>query len=489
MVAKYRTKRILTKKKYIRKRRMRLLLILSLFVAILVALGVAGSVWGKGLAKYLPFLKKEEKGPVFTQPRERVTFLVIGLDEEDPSKKADTLMVVTYDPKKQALDLISIPKNTLVEIPGYNVGEVSQAFSYGRVSLSMATVEYLLGVDINHYLEIDKKGLKGLVDKLGGVTISSKRRSGDQAVKYVSPTSSVEKEVDRVERQHKFMAALFKKVKEKKVYGRLPSIAKSLKRSVGTDFTDKDIANLPLVFGAVKENKVNLRILPVTEVMMNNKVYYQVNKERVEALVAKIFGSELTKKEGRASFRIRVLNGVGEPGVANEVTKKLIDSGYKVIDTKNADNFDYAETQLIIYSNKPQNLAMVNRVKSLLGVGKIVINNLPQDVADLTIIIGKDYRTQVYVPQKKIEVLNGSGRSGVAASAGNKLSNAGYTVVRTEDADRSDYDKTKLILYVDNQPVREIAEDIKSILGAGEIAVSAVTRSDVEISVIIGKDY
>lgn len=391
MVAQYRTKRVLTKKKYIRKRRMRILLILSLLVAVLVALGVAGSVWSKSLAKYIPFLREEKKEPTFTQPRERVTFLVIGVDEEDPSRKADTLMVVTYDPKKQTSSLLSIPNNTLVEIPGYNVGEIGQAFSYGRVSLSIATVEYLLGVDINHYVEIDKKSLKSLVDKLGGVTVSSKRLSGEEAVKYVSSASTAEKEINRIERQHEFITALFKKAAEEEIYRRLPSIAKGLKSSVGTDFTDRDVTNLPLVFGAVKESKVHLYILPVTEVTMNNKLYYQLSKERSETLMAKIFGSEFAKKEGKSSFRIRVLNGVGEPGIANEVAKKLTDDGYKVVDTKNADNFDYAETQLIIYSDKPQNLAMVNRVKSLLGVGKIVIDNLPQDVADLTIIIGKDY--------------------------------------------------------------------------------------------------
>lgn len=489
MTAKYRTKRTLNKKKYTRKRRNRALIVISVVGVVLLALAGAGVVWGKTIAKYVPFLSRPEKGPAYTVPKERVTFLVLGLDEKDPARRADMLTVVTYDPAKPDINVISIPKNTLVEIPGSTSAEIGQAFTVGRVSLSMATVEYLLGVDLDHYVEVDKAGLKTIIDKLGGVTVNSKRMSGDAAVRYVSPTSATEKESDRIEREQKLLAAVHKRAQAKSIYDKLASLAKTLKKSVGTDFAANDVEDLPLAMGAVQSGKVRFHTIPGNEVTVNGKVFFQPNKEKIEALIQQIFGADLARKARQSSFRIRVLNGIGTPAVATEVSKKLVDSGYRVIDTKNADSFNYTETQLIIYSNKASDLAMVNRVKTLLGVGKVVINNLPQDVADLTIVIGADYQKANYVPQKKVEVLNGSGVAGVAATAASKLTSAGFTVVKTENADRSDYAKTKIVLYIDNDAVRKEADQVKSILGVGEISVSTSGRTDVEITVIVGSDY
>jgi anionic cell wall polymer biosynthesis LytR-Cps2A-Psr (LCP) family protein/predicted regulator of amino acid metabolism with ACT domain len=454
-------------------------------------------VWGKGfstlgrlgeLARFIPFLKEPKKEVKIVQPKETLTFLLIGVDEKDEGRKIDTLMVISYDPKKREIHVISIPKTTLLEIPGYDVGEVSQIFSLGRVSLTMSTLEYLLQVSINHYVKIDTEGFKHIVDELGGVKVNSQRLSGGGALKYTSPQEETEKEADRIKRQQKFITSLFKKIHDKKVYGKLPRLVTNLAKDFETDFAPKELANLSLVLGAVKVEKLKLHILPVSEAVMDNKVLYQPKKSEMEALIVSIFGADVRRKE-TGSLRVRVLNGVGDPGVANAVAKKLTDNGYNVIDVKNADNFNYSETQLIIYSGKTKNLVKVGRVQSLLGVGKVVVNNLPQDVADLTIVIGKDYAAQVFVPQRKVEVLNGTGRSGLAAEVAKRLTDANFAVVSTGNADRSDYDTTRLVLYVDNQKMRDLASEIKSILGVGEVTVSGVARADVEITVIVGRDY
>ena len=490
MAMRYRAKRTLDRKRQRRRRRRRVLFGSAVVLIILLALGL-WLVLGKGfstLGRVIPFFKEPKKEVKIVQPKETMTFLLIGINEKDETRKTDTLMVISYDPKKREIHVISIPKTTLLEIPGYNVGEVSQTFGLGRVSLTVSTLEYLLQVDISHYVKIDSEGFKHIVDELGGVRVGSRRLSGGAALKYTNPKDETENEVDRIERQQKFITSLFKRVHDKEVYQKLPRLITNLAKDFETDFAPKESTNLGLVLGAVKGEKLKLHILPVSQVVMDNKVLYQPKKDEMEALIIRIFGADVRKK-ATGSLRVRVLNGVGDPGVANAIAKTLTDNGYNVIDVKNADNFNYAETQLIIYSGKTKNLVKVGRVQALLGVGKVVVNNLPQDVADLTIVIGKDYAAQVFIPQRKVEVLNGSGRSGLAAEVAKKLTDRGFAVVASGNADRSNYDKTRLLLYIDNQKVREMAGEMMSILGVGEVAVSGVPRTDVEITVIIGRDY
>jgi hypothetical protein len=54
--------------------------------------------------------------------------------------------------------------------------------------------------------------------------------------------------------------------------------------------------------------------------------------------------------EDGATVRVIVYNGSGEPGVAGEAAQVLIRRGYRVVDTKNADNFDYDTTQIVVQS-------------------------------------------------------------------------------------------------------------------------------------------
>ena len=69
-----------------------------------------------------------------------------------------------------------------------------------------------------------------------------------------------------------------------------------------------------------------------------------------------------------------------------------------------------------------------------------------------------------------------------------KLKTAGYDVVNTGNADRFDYADTEITIFVDNPQVRQMANEIKTLLGAGEIKTDAGARVDIEISIILGKD-
>ncbi|MDO4820734.1 MAG: LCP family protein [Rothia sp. (in: high G+C Gram-positive bacteria)] len=104
--------------------------------------------------------------------------LLLGSDQRSGAEaqvvtgaRADTIMVLHIPEDGSAAYLISVMRDTWVNIPGYGSHKVNAGLNYGGVDLQVATIEQLLGIQMDHVAEIDFQGFKALVDTLGGVTV------------------------------------------------------------------------------------------------------------------------------------------------------------------------------------------------------------------------------------------------------------------------------------------------------------------------------
>ena len=87
-------------------------------------------------------------------------------------------------------------------------------------------------------------------------------------------------------------------------------------------------------------------------------------------------------------IKVKVLNGNGSSGIANKIANELKLQGFEVINIDNADNFDYLNTKIIIYSNK---VNLNNQFKKLFKDFEIIKEDqAQQEDSDLSIILGKD---------------------------------------------------------------------------------------------------
>ena len=101
-----------------------------------------------------------------------VRILILGNDQDDLGKgRSDVMMVARLDPQQQLLTLVNIPRDLRLNVPNYGLHKVNAAYAYGGVSLSARTLEIYLGVPFEHYLEISQRGLRQIVDLLGGVQV------------------------------------------------------------------------------------------------------------------------------------------------------------------------------------------------------------------------------------------------------------------------------------------------------------------------------
>lgn len=114
---------------------------------------------------------------------DRVNILLMGIDRRPGEafiSRTDTMMLVSLDPVTESAAILSIPRDLYVLIPGHGRDRINTAFVYGSAgnnpvggaALAMQTVEYNLGVPVNHYVLVDFSAVINGVDALGGIDVN-----------------------------------------------------------------------------------------------------------------------------------------------------------------------------------------------------------------------------------------------------------------------------------------------------------------------------
>ncbi len=109
------------------------------------------------------------------------TILVLGSDKrfgdgKDSTPRSDTVIVVRLDPDKGATAVMSLPRDLKVDIPGYGTDKINAAYANGGPKLAVRTVRDLLGIDINHVINVNFRGFQRAVNRLGCVYADIDRR-------------------------------------------------------------------------------------------------------------------------------------------------------------------------------------------------------------------------------------------------------------------------------------------------------------------------
>ncbi|MBQ9043319.1 MAG: LCP family protein [Eggerthellaceae bacterium] len=107
---------------------------------------------------------------------EPFTMLLLGTDERDwddevEGARADTIILVRVDAPNKLVSMISIPRDTMVQLPGVGTAKINAAYYYGGPAGVISAVKDLTGVDIDHYACVNFDGLEGLVDAIGGIDV------------------------------------------------------------------------------------------------------------------------------------------------------------------------------------------------------------------------------------------------------------------------------------------------------------------------------
>jgi polyisoprenyl-teichoic acid--peptidoglycan teichoic acid transferase len=145
------------------------------------ATATAGLLAIKDVAESIPKLAQDV--PVApTKPGKPQTLLLLGSDRrykdrnEKDAARSDTIMLIRLDPGQEATTMLSIPRDLKVDIPGYGYEKINSAYSFGGPKLTLRTVKQLLGINVNHVINVNFSGFRKAVDLLGCVYTDIDRR-------------------------------------------------------------------------------------------------------------------------------------------------------------------------------------------------------------------------------------------------------------------------------------------------------------------------
>src|SRR5699024_8079397 len=117
--------------------------------------------------------RQKELDSIF-KDKNAVNILLLGVDERDGDKgRSDTIILLSLNPKTNATKMLSVPRDTYVNIPGHGMDKINHAYAYGDVELSIQTFEEAFDLPVHFYARMNMEGFEDGIDALGGVTIQN----------------------------------------------------------------------------------------------------------------------------------------------------------------------------------------------------------------------------------------------------------------------------------------------------------------------------
>ncbi len=407
-----------------------------------------------------------EPAPTWDATRlERVNILLLGVDQR-PSQTipglTDTMLLVTIDPVHGQVGMLSIPRDTWVKIPAYEIyNKINTAHRFGEIkdypgggpALAKQTVSDLIGYPVHYYLRVNFDGFREIIDLVGGIDVDVPRDLSDPtypdenygydplfipagrqhmdgalALKYAR-TRHVDNDFERGRRQQQVILALRDKVLNQDMLPtlirNLPALVRSLSQSIQTD-------------------------IPLDRLVALAEMGRQVDFDQVEQAVIDCSLGECTYSEEGAWILIPERNKI------RAVVDRL-----------------FAE---------PVALPVATNAPGIGGGTEITAT------ATVTSTLAPDeLRQRLQTENARIVVLNGTSTKGLARRAADWLESQGFVVARIGDAERSNYQKASLISYND-KPVT--LTQLATLLGVGasEVRNPPPDEADVDIRLVVGEE-
>ena len=100
------------------------------------------------------------------------------------SGRSDTIMICSINPNTRKINLISIPRDTYVDIEGYGKTKINHAYAYGKEQLSIKTINTNFNLDLTEYITINFEGVKYIIDSIGGINLNLTQEEIEYINKY-----------------------------------------------------------------------------------------------------------------------------------------------------------------------------------------------------------------------------------------------------------------------------------------------------------------
>jgi hypothetical protein len=373
---------------------------------ILVAAAIVAVAIGFGVHK----ATSHHSAPTRTQTT--VLFSLVGSD----GSAAGSVLLAHDSSTHQGVELL-VPARTLSEVCGFGSQQLGRVLALpdGQRLSAQAVSNMLGGVTVDGSWRLTTDELARLVNLVGGVTVDvdanviktvGKRRvlylrkgpgqhlTGSNAVLYATFIAGGEDNTGSLPRLQAVLDALFAKLPAD------PAAAGKLVASVGPDAgsTLGQQRLGALLTGLAVDDKSSSGgvlpiVLPVQKIDSGGQPIFRVDDDKTHAFVLSNLSASLPASARVPRKRILLQNGVGTPGLVGPACQRLVAAGFTIVGSGNASSFDFNQSKVLVFDNSVASAELGNRVAQVLrlSTNDVAVSNEGQNVADVIVILGKDF--------------------------------------------------------------------------------------------------
>lgn len=352
-----------------------------------------------------------------------INILILGVDvgdvnlkDNDDIKRTDSILVANYNPSIPELKLISIPRDTLIQVNGKN-NKINAAYAIGGIKYTIASVEDILGVDINYYAKLDYEGFRKIIDAIGGVDMEITqnmnydddaqnlhihfkkgevvRLDGKKAEEFFrwrknnDGSGLADGDLGRIENQHKLISKVIEKLKSVSIIPKINNILNIIPEYISTNMPGEDILKYGLNFIKIDKSNIAMHTIKGDAKYINGISYLVYNEKANSDLLAHIQNSSQTFKSiSKGDLKVKILNGTKTNGLASNISKKAEALGYKNVSIGNTDKVE--KSRILIKSTRDEVKEQLEKDFNIHNIEILKENN---EEFDAVVYIGEDFKT------------------------------------------------------------------------------------------------
>jgi polyisoprenyl-teichoic acid--peptidoglycan teichoic acid transferase len=330
---------------------------------------------------------------------------------------ADTMFLARLNPETKKVVLLSIPRDTRVELDTHGVQKINNTNILGGPALTAKTVSDLLeGVEIDRYLRINVAGVEKLVDALGGVTVNvpkdlkyrdesqhlyidlkkgKQHLNGNQALQLLRFRQDALGDLGRIQRQQMVMQAILEQTLTPATVAKIPQLIPAIQGYIDTNLNVEELLAVASFVAQSRSDRPQTLILPgdFNGNGRNRVSYWLPNENKIKDLVAQHFGhGELSTNIVQPSrVRVAIQDSTGDRRAVKALVKKLSAAGYQNVYVAEPLTEPLGITRTIAQQGDE---ASAKAIQTQLGLGELRVEASGNIGSDVTIQIGEDWAQQ-----------------------------------------------------------------------------------------------
>jgi len=341
---------------------------------------------------------------------------------------SDAMLLIRFDPATKKVAVLSIPRDSRVNIQGVGKTKINFANYAGGAALSAQTVSQVLGdIQIDRYVRFNVNGFGKLIDALGGVDVyvpkkmkyqddsqhlyinlnaGQQKLNGSKSIQYMRYRHDDLGDIGRVQRQQAFFRAFIEQKLKPESITRFPEVLAIIKDNIDTNLSVEEVLAVAGYTSKIDRKSIQMHMAPgrfSNAGEFDNLSYWILDNRLLAKIMNQNFGvikpaDPSLVDSTPQTLRVAIQDSMSQPEGPKKATTTLSKAGYaQVFMASDRWTKPLAKTQIIAQNGDRES---AEKLREALGIGEVLIESTGELESDITVRVGKDWLQANNIPLK-----------------------------------------------------------------------------------------